>query len=107
MKKELTNLLTLADHSKRLKINGAFEVRADYVDKFGANVELSKNDPDRVILRLVYTLAHDNALFRTSVLVGRTYEALREEIPMNMEHILNEIRDDMLKAFRNGYLLGE
>lgn len=106
MKKELTNLLTLADHSKRLKINGAFEVRADYVDKFGTNVEVSKNDPDRVILYLVYTLAHDKALFRSVKLEGKSHEELIKEIPVAVENILDGIKDDLLNSFRNGYLLG-
>ena len=107
MKKELTNLLTLADHSKRLKINGAFEVWADSLDEFGVNVELSKEEPVRVNLQLVYVLAHDKALFRSVKLEGKSYEELTNEIPAAMERILDGIKDDLLNAFRHGYLLGE
>lgn len=107
MKKELNELLTPCDHTKRLKVNGAFEIRADSLDKFGVNVELSKGEPVRVKLQLVYVLAHDKALFRSVKLEGKSYEELFNEIPEAMEKLLDGIKDDLLNAFRHGYLLGE
>ena len=40
-------------------------------------------------------------------LEGKSYEELTNEIPAAMERILDGSKDDLLNAFRNGYLLGE
>ena len=55
-------------------------------------------------LTLRYVLGHDKCLFRSRNLNGKTAEELKEEIASAMEETMNFNRDEMLKAFRNGYL---
>lgn len=107
MKKELNDLLTPCDHAKRLTVNGAFEIQAYSLDECGERADVSGREPVRVRLQLVYTLAHDKALFRSVRLEGKSCEELTSEIPTAMESILDSIKNDLLSAFRNGHLLGE
>ena len=107
MKKEIMSLLTLGTRNKTLKINGAFKLKAEYIDKSGWNVELSKKEPVDVVLYLKYTLVHDQFTCMQREIINRDYDAIVKEIACEMENMLLDQKDRLIKQFNNGYLLGE
>lgn len=104
MKKELNNLLSVGCSTRYLKINGAFTVKAVPVDEIGNAVEIFHTKPDHMVLYLIYTLAHDKFLYRQRDLKSTTAAGLMEEIPAAMASILDENKNDLVKAFMCGYL---
>ena len=104
MKKEINDLLTLHRSNKSLKINQAFELQARYTDKYGVNVELTKNDLAVLHLELVYTLAHDGLLFSSEKINARDYDGVVNEVCEKMESMYSKFAKQLVTHFRAGYL---
>ena len=107
MKKQIKEMLTLSDKHKTLVINGAFTLTADYIDDDGFNVELSKKTPSDINLTLEYTLKHDKCFGRRHTITSRNADDIIIEIANAMQKILDDITDELVNNFKNGYLLGE
>ena len=107
MKKELAKMLN-ATQDMTLKINGAFTLNVNCINKQGVNIALStdKEVTERTFT-LTYTLVHDLAFFTSRKLPSSTAEELMADIPTAMADIMNEISNKLVKDFQNGYLLGE
>lgn len=106
MKKEINEMLTLGNKDKFLNINGAFILQAMYVGDDGLNVGISKKEPVDLKLMLEYTLAHDKCLFKSKEIKSRTCAEVIAEIATAMEEMWAEISAQLIRDFRNGYLLG-
>lgn len=107
MKKEIKKMLTLGNTKKSLKLNCAFELVADYIDNNGRNVEVSKHEPVDMTLSLVYVLAHDKCLGKSKEIISRNVDDVIAEIQKAMHDIINDVRNQLVNDFKNGYLLGE
>jgi hypothetical protein len=107
MKKELTKMLN-ATQDMSVKINGAFTLNVNCINKQGINIALStdKEVAERRFT-LTYTFAHDKALFVSRELPSTSVDMLIKDIPTAMEDIMTEISHKLVKDFQNGYLLGE
>ena len=104
MRKELINLVALSNHDKALKLNGAFELRARYLDESGVNVELSKKDPVSVKIDLVCTMAHDKFLLRSAPIVARDADKMQSEVADKMSEMFCEFGKELAKQMKAGYL---
>lgn len=104
MKKEIMNLLDLGTSNKVLKVNEIFELVASYLDKNGTNVELSKKEPEKVVLNLVYTGFTAKYYCHSTVIKSRDYADIVNEVHAEMEKTLDEIKETLTKNFINGYL---
>lgn len=107
MKKELTQMLN-ATQDMSLKINGAFMLNVYCTNKYGENVATAKDkEVASRAFSLLYTLAHDKALYTSRNLPSSTIEELMADIPTAMTDIMNQVANHLVKEFQNGYLPGE
>lgn len=106
MNKELTELIALSDKNKTMKLNGCFELRAEFIDRFGVSVELSKKEPTSLRLSLVYTLPHDKFLSRSVEIKARDSRAIVEETAERMVEMMASFGDELAKQIRSGYIQG-
>lgn len=97
-----------AKQDMSLKINGAFVLNVNCINKQGINVSLS-TDKEITERRfsIVYTQSHDKALFASRELPSTSVDMLIKDIPTAMAEIMTEISNKLVKDFQNGYLLGE
>ena len=104
MKKELIKLIELSDHDKKLTLNGAFELRAHFLDAYGTNVELSNNAPISVFVELVCTMPHDKFLFRSAEITSRNANEMQVEVADKMHEMFCEFGKELATQMKAGYL---
>lgn len=104
MKKELTDLIALSDNDKTLTLNGAFRLKARFLDELGRNVKLYKTTPVSVAVDLVCTMQHDKFFLRSMPIEARDAAAMQTEIAGKMASMFANFGRELEAQMMSGYL---